>query len=143
MTKSHEKTFYNYKDLVDKLNRERIITFNALLKPPKMFKPQDIVNIKVKSVTNYMSKIKLFKEDLDYYSKNDFKVILLGATEKRAKRLFDHLVELGYSPELVKDYGSFKKYANLVVTTGSLNDGIEFADSKTVYINYSEIYGSF
>ena len=82
VTKAHEKTFYSYKDLVDKLNEESLITFNALLKPPKSFKPQDIVNIKVKSVTNYMSKIKLFKEDLDYYEKNDFKVILLGATEK-------------------------------------------------------------
>ncbi len=143
MTKAHEKTFYSYKDLVDKLNEESLITFNALLKPPKSFKPQDIVNIKVKSVTNYMSKIKLFKEDLDYYEKNDFKVILLGATEKRAKRLFDHLIELGYSPELAKDFGSFKDYANLVVTTGALNDGIEFTDSKTVFINYSEIYGSF
>ena len=80
VTKAHEKTFYSYKDLVDKLNEESLITFNALLKPPKSFKPQDIVNIKVKSVTNYMSKIKLFKEDLDYYEKNDFKVILLGAT---------------------------------------------------------------
>ena len=143
VTKAHEKTFYSYKDLVDKLNEENLITFNALLKPPKSFKPKDIVNIKVKSVTNYMSKIKLFKEDLDYYGKNDFKVILLGATEKRAKRLFDHLVELGYSPELAKDFGSFKDYANLIVTTGALNDGIEFTDSRTVFINYSEIYGSF
>ncbi|MDY3901989.1 transcription-repair coupling factor [Peptoniphilus sp.] len=143
VTKAHEKAFYDYKDIVYKLNENEVITFNALLKPPKMFTPKDIVNIKVKSVTNYMSKIKLFKDDLDYYSKNRFKVILLGATEKRAKRLFDHLVELGYSPELAKEHGDFRKYADLVVTTGALNDGIEFSDSKTVFINYSEIYGTF
>ncbi|NMW85946.1 transcription-repair coupling factor [Peptoniphilus sp. AGMB00490] len=143
VTKSHEKTFYDYKEIVYKLNENEIITFNALLKPQKMFNPKDIVNIKVKSVTNYMSKIKLFKDDLDYYSKNNFKVILLGATEKRAKRLFDHLVELGYSPEFAKEHGDFRKYADLVVTTGALNDGIEFSDSKTVFINYSEIYGTF
>lgn len=143
VTKSHEKTFYNYKDIIDKLNEKTLITFNALLKPPKMFKPQDIVNIKVKSVTNYMSKIKLFKEDLDYYGNNNFKVILLGATEKRAKRLFDHLVDLGYSPHLAKNTKNEKITSNIVVTTGALNDGIEFSDSKTVFINYSEIYGSF
>lgn len=143
VTKSHEKTFYNYKDIVDKLNEKTLITFNALLKPPKMFKPKDIVNIKVKSVTNYMSKIKLFKEDLDYYEKNNFQVILLGATEKRAKRLFDHLVDLGYSPHLAKNTKNEKITSNIVVTTGALNDGIEFSDSKTVFINYSEIYGSF
>ncbi|MGF0095721.1 transcription-repair coupling factor [Peptoniphilus sp. SGI.035] len=143
VTKTHEKAFYDYKDIVYKLNENEVITFNALLKPPKMFTQKDIVNIKVKSVTNYMSKIKLFKDDLDYYSKNRFKVILLGATEKRAKRLFDHLVELGYSPELAKEHGDFRKYADLVVTTGALNDGIEFSDSKTVFINYSEIYGTF
>ena len=143
VTKAHENTFYNYKDIVDRLNEKTLITFNALLKPPKMFKPQDIVNIKVKSVTNYMSKIKLFKEDLDYYGKNNFKVILLGATEKRSKRLFDHLVELGYSPHLAKNTKNEKISSNIVVTTGALNDGIEFSDSKTVFINYSEIYGSF
>ena len=143
VTKAHEKTFYNYKDIIDKLNEKTIITFNALLKPPKMFNPQDIVNIKVKSVTNYMSKIKLFKEDLDYYGNNNFKVILLGATEKRAKRLFDHLVDLGYSPHLAKNTKNEKITSNIVVTTGALNDGIEFSDSKTVFINYSEIYGSF
>ena len=143
VTKAHEKTFYNYKDIIDKLNEKTLITFNALLKPPKMFNPQDIVNIKVKSVTNYMSKIKLFKEDLDYYGNNNFKVILLGATEKRAKRLFDHLVDLGYSPHLAKNTKNEKITSNIVVTTGALNDGIEFSDSKTVVINYSEIYGSF
>ena len=143
VTKAHEKTFYNYKDIIDKLNEKTLITFNALLKPPKMFNPQDIVNIKVKSVTNYMSKIKLFKEDLDYYGNNNFKVILLGATEKRAKRLFDHLVDLGYSPHLAKNTKNEKITSNIVVTTGALNDGIEFSDSKTVFINYSEIYGSF
>ncbi|MHC5098745.1 transcription-repair coupling factor, partial [Peptoniphilus genitalis] len=140
VTKSHEKTFYNYKDIVDKLNEKTLITFNALLKPPKMFKPKDIVNIKVKSVTNYMSKIKLFKEDLDYYGKNNFQVILLGATEKRAKRLFDHLVDLGYSPHFAKNTKNEKITSKLVVTTGALNEGIEFSDSKTVFINYSEIY---
>ena len=143
VTKAHEKTFYNYKDIIDKLNEKTLITFNALLKPPKMFNPQDIVNIKVKSVTNYMSKIKLFKEDLDYYGNNNFQVILLGATEKRAKRLFDHLVDLGYSPHLAKNTKNEKITSNIVVTTGALNDGIEFSDSKTVFINYSEIYGSF
>ena len=143
VTKAHEKTFYNYKDIIDKLNEKTLITFNALLKPPKMFNPQDIVNIKVKSVTNYMSKIKLFKEDLDYYGNNNFKVILLGATEKRARRLFDHLVDLGYSPHLAKNTKNEKITSNIVVTTGALNDGIEFSDSKTVFINYSEIYGSF
>ena len=143
VTKAHEKTFYNYKDIIDKLNEKTLITFNALLKPPKMFNPQDIVNIKVKSVTNYMSKIKLFKEDLDYYGNNNYKVILLGATEKRAKRLFDHLVDLGYSPHLAKNTKNEKITSNIVVTTGALNDGIEFSDSKTVFINYSEIYGSF
>ncbi|MDK7754254.1 MAG: transcription-repair coupling factor [Peptoniphilus harei] len=143
VTKSHEKTFYNYKDIVEKLNEKTLITFNALLKPPKMFKPKDIVNIKVKSVTNYMSKMKLFKEDLDYYGKNNFQVILLGATEKRAKRLFDHLVDLGYSPHLAKNTKNEKITSNIVVTTGALNEGIEFSDSKTVFINYSEIYGSF
>ena len=143
VTKAHEKTFYNYKDIIDKLNERTIITFNALLKPPKMFKPQDIVNIKVKSVTNYMSKIKLFKEDLDYYGNNNFKVILLGATEKRARRLFDHLVDLGYSPHLAKNTKNEKITSNIVVTIGALNDGIKFSDSKTVFINYSEIYGSF
>lgn len=143
VTKAHEKTFYNYKDIIDELNEKNLITFNALLKPPKMFNPQDIVNIKVKSVTNYMSKIKLFKEDLDYYGNNNFKVILLGATEKRAKRLFDHLVDLGYSPHLAKNTKNEKITSNIVVTTGALNDGIEFSDSKTVFINYSEIYGSF
>ena len=143
VTKAHEKTFYNYKDIIDKLNEKTLITFNALLKPPKMFNPQDIVNIKVKSVTNYMSKIKLFKEDLDYYGNNNFNVILLGATEKRAKRLFDHLVDLGYSPHLAKNTKNEKITSNIVVTTGALNDGIEFSDSKTVFINYSEIYGSF
>lgn len=143
VTKSHEKTFYDYKYIVERLNENKIVTFNSLLKPPKMFSPQDIVNMKIKSVTNYMSKIKLFKEDLNYYGNNNFKVILLGATEKRAKRLFEHLVELGYSPEYARENANLKKFSNLIVTTGSLNNGIEFSDSKVVFINYSEIYGSF
>ncbi|MBU5668261.1 transcription-repair coupling factor [Peptoniphilus sp. MSJ-1] len=142
VTKSHEDAVINYLDIVERLNEEKIATFNALLKPPKMFKPKDIVNITVKNVTNYMSKIKLFKEDLDYYRKNNYKVILLGATEKRAKRLFEHIVELGYSPDFAKTYDDTKKSSDLVVTTGSINSGVEFTSSKIVFINYSEIYGS-
>lgn len=46
VTKSHEKTFTTTRTY--QLN-ENLITLMPSLKPPKMFKPKDIVNIKVKS----------------------------------------------------------------------------------------------
>lgn len=143
VTKAHSNVIYNYADIIADLKTRKIVTFNSILKPPREFKPKDIINLKLKSVTSYGAKIKLFKEDLDYYLKNNFKVILLGSTEKRTKRLFDHLIEIGYSPFLAKKVDDDKKNINLIVTVGSLSSGVEFSDSRTVFINYSEVYGTY
>ncbi|MET3617951.1 transcription-repair coupling factor (superfamily II helicase) [Peptoniphilus olsenii] len=143
VTKAHENVVYNYNDIIANLNNKKLVTFNTIVKPPKEFRPQDIINLKLKTVTSYGSRIKLFKEDLDYYLKNNFNIILLGSTEKRTKRLFEHLIEIGYSPYFAKKIDDNKKNTNLIVTEGSLNSGVEFSDSKTVFINYSEIYGTY
>ncbi len=143
VTKAHENVVYNHNDIISKLKSQKVVTFNSIVKPPRDFRPEDIINLKLKSVTSYGAKIKLFKEDLDYYIKNDYKVVLLGSTKKRTKRLFEHLIEIGYSPFLAKKVDNDKKNINLVVTEGSLSNGVEFSDSKTVFINYSEVYGTY
>lgn len=138
----HQKIYYSYLNIIDELKKRNLICLNSLLTSPKEFRPKTIVNFKMKSITKYRSKIKLFKEDLDYYLENNFKIILLGGNYKRAKRLYEFLKDLGLSVSF-KEKRDTEIPRGLVVTTGSLNAGCEFSLSKIVIINYSEIYGTY
>lgn len=139
---SHKNIYYPYLNIIDKLRKRNLLTLNALLTSPKEFRPKAIVNFKMKSITNYRSKIKLFREDLDYYLSNGYKVILLGGSLKRAKRLHNFLLEFNLNVEFKEDRNT-EFTNNFVVTTGSVNAGCEFALSKIVIINYAEIYGTY
>lgn len=141
--KSHEKIYYTPHDMIEKIKQRQMITLHSLLKAPKEFSPRGIVNFKMKSVTNYRSKMKLFREDLQYYLANHYKIVLLGGTEKRTKRLFQTFVEMGYPLDLKMSRNSLLKEGQVTVTCGSLNGGFEFSDNHFVVINYAEIYGTY
>lgn len=141
--KEHEEIFYNVDEYVERLKNLKLLTLNPLLKSPKEFNPRAIINFKMKGVTNYASKIKLFREDLDYFLKEDYYIILFGGSEKRTKRLFDHLNSLGYPMNLKLDRDSEIKRGEVIVTEGSFNSGFLFSDEKLVFINYNEIYGTY
>lgn len=139
----HENIFYSHRHMREKIKESQIITLNTLLKIPEEFRSGIIVNFNMKSVTNYRSKIKLFKEDLNYYLDHDYRIVLLGGSEKRTKRLFQTLVEMGYPLNLELVRSTELKKNEITVTSGSLNGGFEFPDNRYVLINYTEIYGTY
>ncbi|WP_071025890.1 transcription-repair coupling factor [Peptoniphilus raoultii] len=139
---SHKNIYYPLEDSIDEIKKRDLITLNSLLVTPKEFEPKSVINFKMKSTTNYSSKIKLFREDLDYYLANSYRVILLGGSEKRAKRLFTSLRDMGYSLSF-SPHRHEKFDGNLLVTTGTTHDGCVFEVSKIVLLNYGEIYGTF
>lgn len=141
--KSHEQLYYPPQEMLSRVKHYQTVTLNMLLKAPKEFFPRAIVNVKMKTVTNYRSTIKLFREDLAYYLNNHYKVVLLGGSEKRTQRLYQTFLEMGYPMVLETKRNKPLKDGQITVTTGSLNGGFEFSDNHFVLINYAEIYGTY
>lgn len=140
--KSHEFVRYPYLDTIDSIKKLEVITLNTLLIQTNEFYPKAIYNYKMKSITNYRGKMKLFKDDLNNFIYKGYKVIIMGGNEKRTRRLHQTLLDLGISARLELNRNTEIKSSEVVVTTGSQNGGFEITDTKTVILNYTEIYGS-
>ena len=139
--KEHENIEYSVEKVLDIVQTSNTITLNSLTIAPRGFESKGITTLSMKSVTNYRGKMKLFIEDLKNYMYRGYKVVILGGNESRASRLFDTLVEFEIPARFELSRDSEIKSSEVVVTTGTLNDGFEIADIKLVVINYSEIYG--
>lgn len=140
--KVHENVRYSYHETINNLKKKDIINLNTLLIPTKEFQAKSIYNYKMKSITNYRGKMKLFKDDLKDYIYRGYKVVILGGNEKRTRRLHNTLKELNIPARLEFNRNTSLKSSEIIVTTGSQNNGFEISDTKTVLINYAEIYGT-
>lgn len=140
--KAHENVRYSYHETLNNLKKKDNISLDTLLIPTKEFNPKAIYNFKMKSITNYRGKMKLFKDDLKEYIYRGYKVVILGGNEKRTKRLYNTLMELEIPTRLEFNRNTSLKSSEIIVTTGSQNNGFEISDTKTVLINYAEIYGT-
>ncbi|RVU55131.1 transcription-repair coupling factor [Anaerosphaera multitolerans] len=139
---SHENIQFDFESTFKRVKESSLITLNSLTVATKGIDPRSIVNINMKSMTNYRGKMKLFVEDLKNYIYRGYKVVILGGKEDKTRRLFQTLVDLKVPVRYEKDRDSEIKSSEVVVTEGTLNEGFEIVDLKLAVINQSEIYGS-
>ncbi|EFI41468.1 transcription-repair coupling factor [Peptoniphilus sp. oral taxon 386] len=139
--KAHEKVQFDLNKTILKIKELSIITLNTLTVESKEFSPRVIVNFRMKSITNYRGKMKLFVDDLKDYTYRGYKVVILAGNDNKAKRLCNTLIDFGLTVRYEEHFEAQIKSSEIIVTTGTLHDGFEISDIKFVIINYSEIYG--
>lgn len=139
VTDSFENVRYPIDKTISKINENRVLSLNTLLNPTREFFPKKSLNINMKSVVNYLGRINVFIEDLNSYLYKGYKVLIMSGSVKKAKRLITTLTDHGIAATFSENRDQELLSSMVVVTTGTLNEGFEIRENKTLVINHGEI----
>lgn len=139
---SHENSFYEYENIIDKIKDKRKVTFSNILRDNKHFKPQSILNFRMKPTTSYNGRMDIFKEEISGFQYRGYKIVILADGKDRVKRLQEALNDLEISSTLVDNLDSEIKTGQVFLYESSIRNGFEYSDIKFSIISHREIYGN-
>ncbi|WP_236913763.1 transcription-repair coupling factor [Clostridium sp. Cult2] len=138
----HENINYEYTDIVDNAKENVCIVNSALLKSNSKFNPESLIRFTTKSMQSFHNDMNLLKEELNHYQYKGYRIIILSGTKERGRRLQSTLMDLGLVCSFVEDEKRSIKSNQVIITSGSINEGFEYPDIKMAIITDGEIFGS-
>ncbi len=128
------KYMLDYVDIVSKISSKTMISVSSLSHSCPMFSPQSLVGITAKSVNSYNGKIEFLFDDLKFWKKNGYRIILVLSSDAKAKTMQNALTEAGIEASFASFENALPDYGQIYITIGSLTKGFEYPEIKTVVI---------
>ena len=119
-----------------KLNNIQNISFNLF----NTHNEKNVVEFNTKTTVKMDGKISLILNEIKDKLKEDYSIVILSSTKVRGEKLKDLLSEYGivaYYSDSLDDF----KCGDVVISTGSLNEGYDFSDLKLYVISDKEVFG--
>lgn len=99
------------------------------------------ITIETRAVISFQNSIPLLKKEIGNYKKKKYKIVLIGTSKTRQKRLCDGLMEDGLNCFYSENYDQHLEPGQILVTTGRMDRGVEFPDSGFVFVTDNDIFG--
>lgn len=132
---------YDYDEIVKMIDNKMIILMNTLIRTDINLNPESIVNFISRSMHPFHGKLELLTDDLKYYKRAGYKVILLSSNVERAKILKDSLISYGLEVPIIDDEEYDVENSGIVIYPGTISEGFEYVDAKFAVISDVEIFG--
>ena len=133
---------YSYKDLLVKINRQRVVLLSMMEHKVPFFAPKHHYDFTVKSINPYNNNFEILVKDLEQWKKNGYRVILLSGSRTRANRLSEDLREYDLNAFYSDNMERIVQNGEIMITYGSLHRGFEYPMLKLVIISDSDIFGA-
>lgn len=105
------------------------------------YRPKKIINVTAKTLNDYHGKTEFFLDALNFYRKNNYKVIILAKTDGKARSILRLLEDEGINAAYSKAFGILPEGGRILVTVGALSRGFEYPLIRTAVICEREIFG--
>lgn len=128
----------NYKDILEKLKDKNVLVFSAIDEKTDFLEEKKFY-IDTRKAIAYNNNIEIFTNDILSYKKKKYKVLILGGSESRAKRLNDLLHDYDIESVYSEDFCRNLQKGEVVVTPGSISKGYEFPLINFVCISKNDI----
>ncbi len=133
---------YSPEEIWAKLSSCKGVTFSALDTKEKSLDIKKSFHIRAAAGTSYNSSIEQLKKDLLRHKKNGLRVMYVGTSRTRAKRLADDLLEDGINSFYTEDMDHEIGRGQMLVTAGNVRNGYEFPDAGFVLITETDVFGT-
>ncbi len=132
---------FSYDDILAKISSLQVLCFNALLKSLWDFKPNKIISFLSRNMQPFHGKINLLAEDLKFFKKHNYKVLVLAGGKERGQRLASELWDSGIEALFQEELGFEILNGQIVVMPGNISGGFEFPSIKYAIITDIELSG--
>ncbi|WKV07775.2 transcription-repair coupling factor [Thermoanaerobacterium sp. CMT5567-10] len=132
---------FSYDDILKKLSGKSLILMNTIVKSDANIEVRSIVNFVSRSMHPFHGKLELLVDDIKFYRKSGYKVVMLSSNLERGRILRDSLISYGLDVPIVDDEEYNIPDGGILIYPGTISKGFEYVDAKFALISDVEIFG--
>ena len=106
---------------------------------PKDMKPQELLSFTAKQLPSYGGNLDVAASDLEFYSNNNFGVIVLCGTIRRGELLQQQLQDRGVHSSLALPLVQLPKQGQILLAEGTLPFGMEYPQAKIAILSEGQL----
>ncbi len=137
---SQAKIYAEWAELAEGAPREKVF-LSTLDKRVPGLQPDRVVHVQARSPEPFHGKMDRLASTARKWRQERFRVCLVLSTPERGERVVEAFRDEGLDAIYVPHLNGELKAGNVVVTTGALETGAEFPDSKLVVLTDHEVFG--
>ncbi len=134
-----KKYINDYSTIVKSLNKRRTICLSALSRRTGDIRSARICNITAKGLGNYGGNVNFLMEDIERWHRDNYRVIILGGSTGRVRKLCEALDERGIRASVTEFNEEFTSGVTAVMH-GSITKGFEYPLINIVIVSDREIF---
>lgn len=135
---SHENIFFKLSEMISKIKNFQKINFTPLLKTMKTFKPNKIIEFKIRETQSYFGKFNDFILDLKFNVEQGYSYNIFIEDIENAKIFKEKLLEEKIDSEIISE--SFEKEKIVSIVTKYLDKGFDYYEDRFNFISYAQIF---
>ncbi|MBE7050289.1 MAG: transcription-repair coupling factor [Ruminococcaceae bacterium] len=128
----------DYSELIEKINPLNMISVSSLSHSCPSFSPLSLFGITAKTIHSYTGKAEFLYDDLKYFKKIGYRVLMLFGNETALKIMHRSLTDEGIEASVTDINGSFPDFGQIYLCVGNLCKGFEYPTIKTIVISDGE-----
>jgi len=123
------------------LYKRKSIYFSTIMVDEVLLSESKKFSIASKLLNSYQGNFDLMVEDIKYWKKNDFRVLVLAGTRSKGEMLEETLKSKEIEAVYIDEVKESVLPGQVIITHGSLNKGFEYPEAKFVVVSGKELFG--
>ena len=131
---------FGYEEILSKVMVEPLILLSSVIQDYAFYKPKTTCDIEAKSIFSYNNSFDQLIKDLEYWKKQNYRILLLSSSTTRAKRLAENIKDYGLLAYFAADFDRTIAPGEIMVASGRLGNGFEYPTLKFVVLSEKDIF---
>lgn len=136
--KTNGKYFLEYADVVSLFESHTAVSVSSLSHSVPSMKPVQIESFSAKTLQSYSANMEYMTDDIIFWQKNGYRIVVLLNSDVKVKNLYDALMEKGIVSSVSDECDRVPEYGEILIIKGSLERGFEYPSIKTVVVTDGE-----
>ena len=130
----------SYTDITAYINMKKLVSISSLSYTTPDFRPKELVSITAKAMQNYSGNTGFFADDVHFWLRNNYRVIVLALSKSSVAKICQLLDENDIEAAVCEKVSSLPPHGTITICEGSLSSGFEYPGAKTVVVSESDIF---
>lgn len=130
--------FITYSDIIRRTSLSVGVSMSALSHNTPDIRPVDIVSFTAKTIRAYTDNAQYMVDDIEFWKKNSYRVVVLLSTDTKIQNLCELLVQRGINPVKAESPDRVPDFGEVYVVRGMLERGFEYPSIKTALVTDGE-----
>ncbi len=136
------KMIYTYDDIISKIESSPSILMTSLMTGLRDYRPKELVDFQVKSVSLVKNDMNLIAEDLGYLASKDYRILFLAGGHTHCERMLTELQERGLKTVYAESIENTQIEKGIIyITRGSISHGFEYVRDRFAVLSEKDAFG--